>query len=190
MKRRFEGFSESSYKTSVRKYAGSEKLGNFRVHIQQRFYIMNKKSGFLFGVLFIILSQLAIAQFTPIKETRIDKESMEKATDLADKLLNGMKTGNIYLLSADEATEAMVKGLSDEIQQSVYARIKDEFGDFLTMQFVEALKPDNDKSLTVYRFRGSFENAADGPEIRVILNKDGKLSGFWILPWKPSIDTP
>ncbi len=151
---------------------------------------MNKFSNIALCLILIISAQLTYGQFTPIKSNKIDEKSKDAATQLAEKLLNGMKEGSIYLLSNDEATEAMAKGLTAETQESVYARITEENGDFVSLNFIEALKPENDKSLTIYRFRGEFEKIKDGPEIRVVMDKDLKLAGFWILPWRDNIQGP
>ena len=151
---------------------------------------MNKVTGIYLSFIFLLIYQLGFTQFTAIKEKKIDQRSLDKAIELAEKLMNGMKTANYYMLTEDEATAAMIKGLSDEIQKSVYERIKSENGDYDSMKFIEALQPDNNKDLTIYRFQGIFKDNESGPEIRVVMNKELKLSGFWLLPWKDEVDTP
>lgn len=138
----------------------------------------------------VLLCQISFAQFSQIKEKKIDQKSFENATALGEKLMNGMKSGSYYLLSEDEAIEAMIKGLSAETQKSVYEKVKSENGNFENMEYAEALQPDNNKGLTVYRFKGHFDQDGKMQEIRIVINKDYKLSGFWILPWKESIETP
>jgi hypothetical protein len=151
---------------------------------------MNNFRNIALYLLLTFGTQILYGQFIPIKSNKIDEKSMNAAVQLAEKLLNGMKEGSIYLLTNEEATEAMAKGLTAETQESVYARIKEENGDFVSLNFTAALKPENDKSLTIYRFRGEFEKIKDGPEIRVVMNKDLKLAGFWILPWRDDIQGP
>jgi hypothetical protein len=36
----------------------------------------------------------------------------------------------------------------------------------------------------LYRFKGTFSKGGSPAEVRVVYDTDGKLSGFWIKPWK------
>ncbi len=140
--------------------------------------------------IFILFGHSLFAQFSTVNPKKIDQESLDQATQIAVKLLTGMKAGTYFILTESEATGAMVKGLSEETQKAVYKKVKEENGDFVSLEFVEALQPDNDKNLIIYRFRGNFEKHAAGPEIRVVMNNDLKLAGFWILPWKANVAIP
>jgi hypothetical protein len=40
---------------------------------------------------------------------------------------------------------------------------------------------------TVYRFRGTYSRTTAQPEIRVVYDPAGKVSGLWIKPWKDEI---
>jgi hypothetical protein len=113
---------------------------------------------------------------------------LRQATSLAEKLLLGQKTGNIYLLSEEEAIPEMSKGLTEGVQKSSYENIQSMFGDYESMQFAEAWEMEADQLYTVYRFRGTFDGTVEKPEIRVVLDKEGKLAGFWIRPWEDDLE--
>ncbi len=61
------------------------------------------------------------------------------------------------------------------------------FGDYQDLKF-ESLKiyPKNGESFDIYRFKGAFEKNKE-VEVRAVLNKQGKLSGFFIKPWNDNL---
>ena len=88
----------------------------------------------------------------------------------------------------DEFTTEMQKGLSPELQKQSFEQIRAIFGDYQGMTFVEALTA---RFLfprgTVYRFKGTYSRASAQPEIRVVFDSAGKVSGLWLKPWKDEI---
>ena len=55
--------------------------------------------------------------------------NIKLAGQLAEKIMDGMKSGNIYLLNEQQASLATVKGLNRQTQLAVYKQISDEFGE-------------------------------------------------------------
>ena len=96
-----------------------------------------------------------------------------------------MKSGEFKALG-EKATLSVQKGLTPAKLKTVYEQVKGMFGEFNTMEYYETCVPKDETFLTVYRFKGKFESSAT-PEIRVVINKDNKLSGFWIKPWKDDL---
>ena len=113
--------------------------------------------------------------------------NIKLAGQLAEKIMDGMKSGNIYLLNEQQATPATVKGLNRQTQLAVYKQISDEFGEYKHLTFVESIPVGEAEPYMMYRFRGTFSKAKQGPEIRVVISDDRKLAGFWIIPWKDEI---
>ena len=76
----------------------------------------------------------------------------------------------------------MVAGFTEQLQKTSYQKIKSSYGDYQTLEFYSktVLQHNN---LEVYRFKAQF-NRNDAIEIRTVLNSDGKLAGFFIIPWK------
>lgn len=128
-------------------------------------------------------------QFIKLEPDQLSETNVKTAQDLAGKLLNGQKTGNIYLLNEEEATPEMVKGLTEAMQVSSYENIKQLFGDFVSLKFVEAWTLKTSEQYFVYRFKGSFSETKDTPEVRVVMNEAGKISGFWLRPWQDEMES-
>ena len=126
------------------------------------------------------------AQFSKIPDGRVDRERLNIAETISKSIMEGVRSGNIYLLSPDEATPAMMEGLNPERQMTVYTQLKDEFGPYQSLAFYEALIPDEKPQYTLYRFKGNFDKPGIA-EIRAVLDIDGRLAGFWVLRWQDEI---
>jgi hypothetical protein len=125
--------------------------------------------------------------FSRLPESDIEPAYVEKAQIVVGSLYEKWQNGDFEPVG-DEFTSEMKKGLSPELQRQSFEQIKSMFGDFRGMTFVEALAA---RFLlprgTVYRFKGSYSGTSEQPEIRVVFDSDGKISGLWIKPWKDEI---
>lgn len=139
-------------------------------------------------VLAFTTGALAQVSYQKLDEGQIVQTELRQAISLAEKLLLGQKSGEIYILSEEEAIPEVAKGLTDGVQASSYENISSMFGDYESMQFAEALTMKTDQVYTLYRFKGTFSETSEKPEIRVVLNKEGKLAGFWIRPWEDDLE--
>lgn len=135
--------------------------------------------------LILILSILVIActdsKYQTLPEEEVNVVQRDFAQNIATDILNGMKTGE-YKELGNESILSMQKGLSAENQKMSYEQIKGLFGDFESISYYETCIPKAGAFHTVYRFKGQFESA-ENPEVRVLINRDNKLSGFWVKPW-------
>ena len=100
------------------------------------------------------------------------------------RALNDKWQKGIFKPVGDEFTPEMQKGLSPSLQKQSFEQIKAMFGDFQGMTFVEALTarflfPKG----TIYRFKGSYSETSEQPEIRVVFDSQGKISGLLLKPW-------
>ena len=43
---------------------------------------------------------------------------------------------------------------------------------------------DSQPHLLIHRFKGRYGTASSVPEVRVVLDRDGRLAGLWIKPWQ------
>lgn len=125
--------------------------------------------------------------FQKLNAEAVSQTELRQAISMAEKLLIGQKSGDIYLLSEKEAIPAVVQGLTKDVQTSSYTSIREMFGDYESMTFKEAWTLTADEVFTIYRFEGTFTDIQDHPEIRLVFNKDSKLSGFWIKPWEDDL---
>jgi hypothetical protein len=80
----------------------------------------------------------------------------------------------------------MIEGLSESVQKESYGTIKNLFGDYEDLNFESLMESTDENKYKVYRFKGNFETSSD-VEVRTILNKEGKLAGFYIKPWNEKL---
>jgi len=142
------------------------------------------KKLFFINLIFILIIGCSESKYQTLSEEDINNAQKSFAESLAVDILTSMKSGEFKSLR-DEATLAMQKGLSPEKQEASYDQIKGMFGDFESLSYYEACIPTEGAIQTVYRFKGKFESAF--PEIRVVINEENKLSGFWIKPWNDEL---
>ena len=139
--------------------------------------------------LVLILSVLVIActdsKYQTLPEEEVNVVQKDFAESIATDILNGMKSGEFKELG-NESILSMQKGLSAEKQKMSYEQIKGLFGNFKSISYYETCVPKASAFHTVYRFKGKFESS-EFPEVRVVINKDNKLSGFWIKPWNDTL---
>ena len=114
-----------------------------------------------------------------LPETDVDASQKASAQAFATKLYEGCKSGQHEALGND-AIPAMRDGLSPEKQKQACASTTAMFGDYQSMDYAETWKQG---PLRVYRFKGHFSKGGAAPEIRVVLDGKGMLSGFWLKPW-------
>lgn len=145
---------------------------------------------FIAIVIFLGFGEIAGAfswLFSKIPQSEEDSAYVEKSTQLMGSLYDKWRNGTFELVG-DEFTPEMQKGLSPELQKQSFEQIRSAFGEYQGMTFVEALTP---RFLiprgTVYRFKGSYSRTPAQPEIRVVFDPAGKVSGLWLKPWKDEI---
>jgi len=126
-------------------------------------------------------------RFTRIPPDRIDTERREAAESFARRYEQSRAQGTFAILG-DEATEGMRTSLTVQKQKEAQQEIEAAFGTFEALAFAEAWKVNASPGSTIYRFRATFTEGR--PEIRVVHDERGRVSGFWIKPWRDSLDPP
>ena len=112
----------------------------------------------------------------------VQSEQHQLAAQLATQILQAHEQGRFGALGPEEATEDFRKAFTAEIQRHSYQQLRQLFGTFEGLDFVETRSIENQPHLLIYRFRGRYSTAS--PEVRVVLDQDGKLTGLWIKPWQ------
>jgi hypothetical protein len=120
--------------------------------------------------------------FEIVPSPEVNESQKALAQQVAHDALSAWKTGRFQPLGA-QWTAKMKSALPPATQRQAYAQMKILFGDYSSMTFAEAQRSKSGPALTVYRFRGSFSQATDRPEIRVVIDASGKVAGFWVKPW-------
>lgn len=121
----------------------------------------------------------------PEKATETDVDSTQKAAAqaLATKLMEACRTGRFEALG-DEAIPAMRDGLTVDKQKAACVSMTGQFGDYTGMDYAETWKQ---RSQRIYRFKGHFSRSDATLEIRVVMDGDSKLTGFWFKPWSDAL---
>lgn len=124
--------------------------------------------------------------FEPLPRERLDRAQMEQARHTANDLLKSWSQGKFQPLS-DEFTQAVRDSFTPDAQQGAYRSIRNLFGDFCELSFVEAFTIELMPEIVIYRFRGSFGKDEERPEVRVVMTDTGKIAGFFVKPWKDKL---
>ena len=132
-----------------------------------------------------VLAQEALDS-KPIPAARVDQAAKAKAEAMARALFKAWAGSQFEPLS-DDFTLEMKQALPPDVQKQSYATIKANFGDFKDMQFVEAIASPAFPRYVMYRFRADFSDTPARPEVRVVLDKDGKVGGFAAMLWNPEV---
>ena len=109
-------------------------------------------------------------------------EQRHLAEQLATQILQAHEQGRFEALGPEEATESVRKGFTAEIQRHLHQKNRQLFGTFEGLDFVETRFTESQPHLLAYRFKGRYSTVS--PEVRVVLDQDGKLAGLWIKPWQ------
>ena len=112
----------------------------------------------------------------------VQSEQRKLAAQLATQILQAHEQGRFEALGPEEATESFRKAFTAEVQRHSYQQLRQLFGAFEGLDFVETRSVESQPHLLVHRFRGQYSTAS--PEVRVVLDQDGKLAGLWIKPWQ------
>ncbi len=114
----------------------------------------------------------------------VQSEQHHLAERLATRVLLGHEQGRFEALGPEEATGDFRRGFTEESQRRSHQTIRQLFGAFEGLDFVETRSTEDQPHLLIHRFKGRY-GAASGPlEVRVVLDLEGKLAGLWIKPWQ------
>ena len=118
------------------------------------------------------------------RSLRTESEQHHLAAQLATQILQAHEQGRFGTLGPEDATEKFRRAFTAEVQRHSHQNIRKLFGAFEGLDFVETRSIENQPHLLVHRFRGRYGAASQAPEVRVVLDRDGKLAGLWIKPWQ------
>jgi hypothetical protein len=135
----------------------------------------------LFSLCLLLSASVYSQEFKKLDNANINKKQMEFAKKFADDYFAKQIAGSYYLLNDKEATDEMIKGLTADRQKEVYDQLKSGFGGFKSLEFAQTWF-DANTHLVIYRFKGTF-GVSNLLEIRVVLNYQGKIAGFFVKPW-------
>ncbi|MBK7579935.1 MAG: hypothetical protein IPI67_06980 [Myxococcales bacterium] len=124
--------------------------------------------------------------FDKLPEEQVDAARKHSAEEMGTKILSAWAKDE-YPLLGEEAAPGFRRAHNEEDAQRVSDKaLEKDLGNFKSMTYVETVRS-KDGKFEVYRFKGSFEKSEAPNEVRVVLDTQGKLTGFWIKPWKDQI---
>ncbi len=117
----------------------------------------------------------------------VQSDQRQLASQLATGILEGHEQGRFEALGPEEATEEFRNGFTAEAQRQNHRTIRQLFGAFEGLDYIETRFMDSQPHLLIHRFKGRYGAAPNVPEVRVVLDRDGKLAGLWIKPWQDEL---
>lgn len=140
--------------------------------------------------LFLLISILITSctnQFQKLPDNKINKEKIEIAETFALNFFKALKSGSHYEFSG-EAIDELVHALTPELQKDVYTKLIHQNGAFQNLEYAETWISAEKEDFDVIRFKGFFEKNEKPLEIRVVLDRNNKIAGFWIKKWRNNLN--
>lgn len=139
------------------------------------------KTPFFFTVLLFAMTACA-QDFQKLPDDDVSKEKIKRGKEFSDRFYATLNSGKTYEFH-DDGTPEMKKSLTPEVQRNVYQQVKEKNGDYQSVEYSEAWIQKNNPQYTILRYKGTFSKSNTKLEIRVVLDKDNKVAGFWVKPW-------
>lgn len=136
----------------------------------------------LFMLAFGISTAACSQDYEKLSKGETDAGKIEIAQNFADNFCNTLKAGKVYRFR-DETIPAMTQVLSPDKQRGLYNQLSSQFGHYQSIDYAETWIMKNQPKMHIVRFKAAFEESPKKLEVRVVVNEDGKIAGFWIRPW-------
>ncbi len=144
-------------------------------------------SSKVFMVSWIVLLSACSSNLERISAEQINKPEQLFAEQMANLILDRCSSYDYSALPVEHANEAMVNGFDAGVFRQTCEFLKDKYGRFRGLEFVEAMRPPESNEYTIYRFKGNFKEAIKFPEIRITIDQSGKLAGFYTVKWSDNL---
>jgi len=144
---------------------------------------MLKFQNVFFIIAFIFIVNLASSQdFVKLPEDQVKQVQTELAKNFAQNFFAALKEGKTYECQ-NEVTELLCESLPPEKQNQLYQYFSEQFGIYQSLEYVETWKYSKEEIMIIVRFKGICDPVKEISEIRVVVDKDNKIAGFWMKPW-------
>jgi hypothetical protein len=123
-----------------------------------------------------------------IPASEINRSQADEAMRAWDALLTRWQKG-AFEPAPNDFTAKMREALTPQNQKKFYEQMRRTYGDYRELVLVEAVMPRfYFPRMTVYRFKGTFSNTSHRPEIDIVFDRTGKVSGLMFREkWKNKI---
>jgi hypothetical protein len=141
----------------------------------------------LFISLFLIFCIDSFGQaYIKLDASAADSTKIKIAEKFAFDYMTAQKNDAFYQFK-DEVIGILKTQLTEERQKAGYKQLRDNFGDFKSLDYAETWIQKDNADYKIIRFKSDFEKSTNKLEIRVILNAENKVAGFWIKPWSDEL---
>ena len=93
-----------------------------------------------------------------IPAEQVDTTEKQFAEQMANMILSRCLSYDYSALPLEQTNEAMIKGFDAGIFQQTCELLKNKYGKFRSMEFVEAMQQPESNEYTIYRFKGNFKS--------------------------------
>jgi len=116
-----------------------------------------------------------------LNENQVNVSEMSKMADYVSGLFVKWNEGVYESLDNRHFTDRMVSVLTPDKQREEFeGNINPTYGEFRQLHYADTWKKGD---LIMYRFRGVFSGGKGSPQIRVVVDNEGKISGLWVRKW-------
>lgn len=145
---------------------------------------MLKFQNVFFIIAFIFIVIPASSQdFKRLPEDRVNQVQTDLAKNFAQNFFAALKAGKTYECQ-NEVTELLCGSLPPEKQNQLYQYFSEQFGVYQSLEYAETWIYSKEEIMIIVRFKGICDPGKEIPEIRVVVDKDNKIAGFWMKPWE------
>lgn len=151
-------------------------------------------------ILFIVSLSLVLVQCKTVKKIVAVKPVLEKinadevtlsqidfAYESGKRVLITCNTSVFKTFTSKEATQDIIKKMTQEKISSTCQIILRSFGEFKDLEFIEAIR-NNQTSEVIYRFKCIYEKKYYKKELQVSLNEKLKISGIKTKTWSETFE--
>lgn len=131
-------------------------------------------------ILFSALYSVGFSQsFTKMENDSTQADNIEFAKTFANDFFTANKGGSTYDFK-DNAIEPVKASMTADKQKATYENLKKNYGDYQSSKYAETW---TNGMYSIIRLKGKFDKSDDELEIRVVLDNNKKIAGFFIKPW-------
>ncbi|MDX9847129.1 MAG: DUF3887 domain-containing protein [Tenuifilaceae bacterium] len=120
--------------------------------------------------------------FSKLNKSDENAAKIKIAEDFSSSYFTRLKGGSYYQFG-DEAIEKFKNFFTESNQKVAYQQIKQQFGDYESVTYAETWKQKGFDNVHIIRLKGKFSKSTKLLEVRVVIDEDSKIAGFWVKPW-------
>lgn len=125
--------------------------------------------------------------FKKVNDDKIETKSLKIASGFIESFYSKLNKGSHYEFG-EEATREVKNSITPEMQKNIYKQVKDQVGEFKSAEYVETWVQNANPDYKIMRYKGNFADSSTKLEIRVVLNDEDKIAGFFIKPWSDMLN--